>query len=118
MKPTSLFTTATIISSNAIDPLGFTNQFVYDNQNNLIRSMDPRGNPCTFGYNSQFSLTGQTNGAGDWVNYTYNSDGTLHTRADFGGTTTYGYDSTYGQLNSITYPNSLGSRKFCQQLAR
>ncbi len=94
-----------------IDPLGFTNQFVYDNQNNLIRSIDPRGNVSAFGYNNQFSLTGSTNGAGDWVAYSYNSDGTLHTRADSGGTTTYGYDS-YGQLNSIAYPNSLGSESF------
>jgi RHS repeat-associated protein len=96
----------------AIDPLGFTNQFVYDNQNNLIRSVDPRGNPSTFGYNSQFSLTGATNGAGDWVNYNFNADGTLHTRTDSGGITTYGYDSTYGQLNSVTYPNSLGVDNF------
>jgi RHS repeat-associated protein len=96
----------------SIDALGFTNQFVYDDQNNLTRSVDPLGNPSTFGYNSQFSLTGVTNGAGDWVNYAYNSDGTLHTRTDSGGMTTYGYDSTYGQLNSITYPNSLGSEGF------
>ncbi len=94
-----------------IDPRGFTNQFIYDNQNNLIRSVDGRGNVSTFGYNGQFSLTGQTNGAGDWVNYSYNSDGTLHSRSDFGGATTYGYDS-YGQLNSITYPNGLGSESF------
>ncbi len=94
-----------------IDPLGNTNQFVFDSQNNLIRSVDPRGNPTTFGYNTQFSPTGQTNGAGDWINYAYNTDGTLHTRADSGGTTTLGYDS-YGQLNSITYPNSLGSESF------
>ncbi|MEI8288180.1 MAG: RHS repeat-associated core domain-containing protein [Verrucomicrobiota bacterium] len=94
------------------DALGYTNQFFYDAQNNLTRAVDPLGNPTTFGYNSQFSLTGQTNGAGDWVNYTYNSDGTLHTRADSGGTTTYGYDSTYGQLSSITYPGSLGSESF------
>ncbi len=32
-------------------------------------------------------------------------------RTDSGGTTTYGYD-TYGQLNNITYPNSLGSESF------
>jgi len=96
----------------SIDPLGLTNQFFYDSQNNLTHSVDPLGNPTTFGYNAQFSLTGQTNGAGDWVNYTYNSDGTLHTRADNGGTNTYTYDSTYGQLNSITYPGSLGSESF------
>jgi len=98
--------------TNSIAPLGFNNQFVYDSQNNLIRSIDPRGNPSTFGYNTQFSLTGSTNGAGDWVAYSYNSDGTLHTRTDSGGTTTYVYDSTYGQLTSITYPNSLGSESF------
>jgi len=102
--------------TETIDPLGFTNQFVYDNQNNLIRFIDPRGNPSTFGYNTQFSLTGSTNGAGDWVNYAYTTSGqwagTLNTRTDSGGTTTYGYDSTYGQLNNITYPNSLGSESF------
>jgi len=96
----------------SIDALGFTNQFVYDNQNNLTRSVDSLGNPSTFGYNTQFSLTGSTNGAGDWVNYNFNSDGTLHTRTDSGGTTTYGYDSTYGQLNSITHPGSLGVEHF------
>ena len=95
-----------------IDPLGFTNQFVYDNQNNLIRSIDPLGNPSTFGYNTQFSLTGSTNGAGDWVSYAYNTDGTLYSRTDSGGMTRYGYDSTYGQLNSITYPGSLGGESF------
>jgi len=94
-----------------IDPLGVTNQFVYDGNNNLIRSIDGRGNISTFGYNSQFSLTGSTNGARDYVNFFYNSDGTLYTRTDSGGTTQYGYDS-YGQLNSITYPNSLGSEIF------
>jgi RHS repeat-associated protein len=99
----------------SIDPLGFTNQFVYDGNNNLIQTIDPRGNPSTFGYNSQFSLTGSTNGAGDFVNYAFNTDGTLHTRADSGGTTTYAYDS-YGQLNSITYPGSLGSESFANNL--
>jgi len=95
----------------AIDPLGYTNQFFYDAQDRLWRRVDARGNPSTFGYNAQFSLTGSTNGAGDWVSYTYNTDGTLHTRADSGGTTTYGYDGN-GLLNSITYPNSLGSESF------
>ena len=94
-----------------IDALGFTNQYIYDNQSDLIRSVDPRGNASTFGYNSQFSLTGSTNGAGDWVNNTYNTDGTLHTRTDSGGQTTYGYD-TFGLLNSVTYPGSLGSESF------
>ncbi len=100
----------------SIDPLGFTNQFVFDGQNNLVRSVDARGNASTFGYNSKFSLTGSTNGAGDFVNYAYNTDGTLASRTDSGGTTTYGYDS-YGQLNSITYPNSLGScyELFCHR---
>jgi RHS repeat-associated protein len=94
-----------------IDPLGFTNQFFYDGQNNLVRALDARSNSSTFGYNGQFSLTGKTNGAGDWVNYVYNSDGTLASRTDSGGMTTYGYDS-YGQLNLITYPGSLGSESF------
>ena len=95
----------------AIDPLGFTNQFFYDSQNNLVSVIDARGNPSSFGYNAQFSLTGQTNGAGDWGNFSYNSDGTLHTRTDAGGITTYGYDS-YGQVNSVTYPGSLGSESY------
>ncbi|MGH7988880.1 MAG: DUF6531 domain-containing protein, partial [Limisphaerales bacterium] len=99
-----------------IDPLGFTNQFVYDGNNNLTGSVDGRGDVSTFGYNAEFSLTGQTNGAGDWVNYTYNTSGsaigTLASKTDAGGTTSYGYDSTYGQLTSITYPGSLGSESF------
>ena len=45
------------------------------------------------------------------MTYSYNTDGTPHTRADSAGTTTYGYDS-YGQLNSITYPSSLGGESF------
>ena len=97
-----------------IDPLGFTNQFAYDGQNNLIQAVDANGHPTTYGYNAQFSLTGQTNGAGDWVNYVYNttgSPGTLASRTDSGGTTSYGYDS-YGQLNLITYPGSLGGESF------
>jgi len=95
-----------------VDALGFTNQFVYDNQNNLVQMVDARGGTRQFGYNTHFSLTGLTNGAGDWVNYAYNSDGTLFTRTDIGGQTTYGYDATYGQLNSITYPGSLGIENF------
>lgn len=95
----------------SIDPLGFTNQFVYDNQNNLVRSLDPLGNPNTFSYNSQFSLTGSTNGAGDFITYAYNGDGTLASRTDSGGVTQYSYDGN-GQLNLITYPNSLGSESF------
>jgi YD repeat-containing protein len=101
--------------TTSVDALGFTNQFFFDGQNDLIRSIDPLGNPTTFGYNAQFSLMGQTNGAGDFVSYTYFTDGTLHTRADTGGTTTYGYDA-YGTLNSIVYPNSLGSESFVNNL--
>ena len=95
-----------------IDPLGFTNQFFYNSQNLLTRQLDARANPTTFGYNSQFSLTGVTNGAGDWVTFAYSSDGTLFTRTDPGGATTYGYDSTYRQLNAITYPGTLGAEGF------
>jgi RHS repeat-associated protein len=98
-----------------IDSLGYTNQFYYDSQNRLYLSLDGRGNATTCGYNAQFSITGQTNGAGDWVNYSYTTSGanagTLASRTDPGGTTTFGYDS-YGQLNSITYPNGLGSESF------
>jgi RHS repeat-associated protein len=94
-----------------VDPLNSTNQFIYDGNNNLVQSVDARGNPSSFGYNSQFSLTGSTNGAGDYVNYSYNGNGTLHTRTDSGGITTYGYDG-YGQLNSIAYPSPLGSESF------
>jgi RHS repeat-associated protein len=95
----------------SIDPLGYSNVFVFDSQNRLITSTDARGNPSHFGYNAQFSLTGQTNGAGDYVNYVFNGDGTLYTRSDSVGTTTYGYDS-YGQLSTVTYPSSLGTNHF------
>jgi len=98
--------------TQAVDPLGFTDQFVYDANNNLIQMIDPRGNASTFGYNGQYSLTGATNGAGDWVNYTYNANGTMAGRTDSGGATTYGYDGTYSQLASITYPGSLGGESF------
>ena len=95
-----------------IDPLGFTNQFIYDANNNLIQAIDADKHPATtFGYNAQFSLTGRTNGAGDWVNYTYNANGTLYTKIDAGGTTTFGYD-TNGRLNSLTYPTGLGGEGF------
>lgn len=99
-----------------IDSLGYTNRFVYDDQNRLTCAFDPLNNPQTFGYNAQFSLTGQTNGAGDWVNYGYNTNGTLHTRTDSGGTTTYDAYDVYGQLSHITYPNSLGSESFVNNL--
>jgi RHS repeat-associated protein len=99
-----------------VDALGFTNQFIYDGNNNLIKAVDPLGNPTGYGYNIEFSLTGQTNGAGDYVTYAYNSDGTLHTRTDSGGTTTYGYN-TLGQLNSVTYPNGLGTNTFAVSYA-
>jgi RHS repeat-associated protein len=96
----------------AIDPLGLTNQFVYDNQNNLTRSVDARNVPSTFGYNAKFQLTGATNGAGDFISYVFSStDGTLTSRTDSGGTTTYGYDGN-GILNGITYPGSLGAESF------
>ena len=100
----------------SIDPLNFTNQFVYDNTNNLVKTIDPRGNISTFGYNAQFSLIGQTNGAGDFVNYVYTTSGalagTLASRTDSGGTTTYGYDGTFGQLTNITYAGGLGGEGF------
>lgn len=93
----------------AIDPLGYTNQFIYNTNNDLIEQIDARGNTSSFGYNAEFSLTGQTNGAGDWINYSYSTSGAnagnLAKKIDPGGTNTYGYD-TFGQLNSITYPNS------------
>ena len=95
-----------------VDPLGFTNSFLYDSLNNLTAVIDPLGNSNTFGYNSQFSLTSSTNGAGNSITFAYNTDGTVHARQDPGGTTTYGYDSTYNQLNSIAYPGSLGSDSF------
>ena len=91
--------------------LNHTNQFVYDSQFNLTRSIDPLGNPTTYGYNAQFSLNGITNGAGDWVRFDYNTDGTLKARGEPGGVTTYGYDQ-WGQLNRITYTNSLGGEGF------
>ena len=94
-----------------IDPLGYSNQFFYDSQNNLIRSVDPRGNPTTFGYNAQFCLTGSTNGAGDWVSLPTTPTARCTPAPTPAGTTTYGYDY-YGQLNSITYPGSLGSESF------
>jgi RHS repeat-associated protein len=99
-----------------IDPLGFTNIFNYDANNNLVETIDPLGHSNTFGYNSQFSLTGFTNGNGDWTVSTFNTNGTLHTRQDSGGTTTYGYDS-YGQVNSIQYPGSLGTEGFLNNAA-
>lgn len=95
----------------SIDPLGFSNTYAFDSQNNLITSTDARGNSSHFGYNAQFSLTRFTNGNGDWVAFSYNSDGTLASRQDSGGTTSYTYDG-YGTLASITYPSSLGSESF------
>jgi RHS repeat-associated protein len=94
-----------------IDPLGYSNVFTYDSNNNLIASTDARTNTSHFGYNAQFSLIGQTNGNGDWTVFSFNSNGTLASRQDSDGTTTYGYD-TYGTLNSITYPGSLGIESF------
>ena len=116
-----------------VSPLGETNQFIYDGNNNLIATIDPLGNPsqfiydtnnnlvktidadnhspATYEYNTQFSLTGQTNGAGDWLNYGYNANGTLHSKTDIAGTTTFGYD-TSGQLNNIAYPSGLGGEGF------
>jgi RHS repeat-associated protein len=95
----------------SIDPLGFSNVFTFDANNNLIATTDGRGNACHFGYNSQFDIIGSTNGNGDYFTLVYNSDGTLHSRTDSGGATTYSYD-TYGLLNNITYPSSLGSESF------
>ncbi len=94
-----------------IDPLGYSNVFNFDANNNLIASRDARGNTNYFGYNNEFSPTGVTNGSGDWFVLAYNSNGTLYSRQDAGGTTTYGYDA-YGTLNSITYPSSLGGESF------
>lgn len=93
----------------AVDPLNFTNRFVYDGQDNLTYTVDARGNTNRFGYNSKFQLTGTTNAAGDWVSMGYSAtDGTLTSRTDPVGTTSYGYDS-YGQLNLTTYPGGLGN---------
>jgi RHS repeat-associated protein len=94
-----------------IDSLGYSNVFAYDGNNNLVTSTDARGNTSHFGYNSQFSLLGSTNGNGDYFTLSYNTDGTLHSRSDSSGTTTYTYDA-YGTLNNITYPSSLGSESF------
>ncbi|MDR3562927.1 MAG: RHS repeat-associated core domain-containing protein [Negativicutes bacterium] len=91
-----------------VDPLGYSNQFFYDGQNNLTQALDANQHPTTYGYNAQFSMTGQTNAMGDWVSLVYNTaDGTLHSRSDSAGTTFFGYDA-YGQVNSVTYPGSLG----------
>jgi RHS repeat-associated protein len=90
-----------------VDPLGFTNGHFYDAQDRLVRSVDARGQTNRFGYNAQHSLTGSTNGAGDWTTFTYNTDGTLHSRADPGGATTYSYD-TWGQQSRVTHPADLG----------
>ncbi|MEI6197041.1 MAG: hypothetical protein WCS42_22225, partial [Verrucomicrobiota bacterium] len=95
----------------SVDPLGFTNQFVYDSGNHLTRSVDARGNISKFGYNSHHSLTGQTNGAGGWVNYDYNDNGTLRSLTDAGYETDFNYDNK-GQLETITYPGSLGVESF------
>jgi len=95
----------------AVDPLSYTNQFSYDTQDRLTSSVDPRTNTNRFGYNAQHSLTGSTNGPGDWVTFGYNSDGTLAGRTNSAGTTSYGFDS-YGQLNGLTFPGSLGSESF------
>jgi len=94
-----------------IDPLGFSNVFTFDSQNRLITSTDASGNASHFGYNSQFSLTAVTNGNGEVASSRYNTDGTLGGRWDSGGGVGYGYDS-YGQVNSITYSNGLGSETF------
>jgi YD repeat-containing protein len=95
----------------SMDPLRHSNVFTYDTNNNLIASTDARTNISHFGYNSQFSLVGSTNGNGDYFTLAYNTDGTLHTRTDSGGTTTYSYD-TYGTLNNIAYQSPLGSESF------
>jgi RHS repeat-associated protein len=94
-----------------IDPLGFTNAFTFDSQNRMVASTDGNGHTSRFGYNAQFDLTGSTNGNGDYVIMAYNSDGTLASRQDSAGTTSYGYDSN-GQLNSITNAGGLGSESF------
>jgi len=94
-----------------VDPLGFSNVFTFDSQSRLMASTDGRGNTSHFGYNAQFSLTGSTNGNGDYTTMAYYANGSLQSRQDSAGTTSYGYDG-YGQLNSITYPNGLGSESF------
>ncbi len=97
--------------TETIDPLGFSNVFTFDSNNNLIASTDARTNTSHFGYNAQFSLIGQTNGNGDWTVLSFHSNGTLASRQDSAGTTTYGYD-TNGTLASISYPSPLGSESF------
>jgi RHS repeat-associated protein len=92
----------------SIDPLNFTNSFFHDSQDRRIRNVDARGSTNWFGYNAQHRLVGTTNGAGDWMTFTYNADGTMATRVDPGGTTTYGYDS-WGQLSTVAHPGTLGS---------
>jgi len=92
-----------------IDPLGYSNQFIYDGNFNLISTVDANSNSSLFGYNTKFQLLVSSNAMGDSVTNTYNStNGLLATRSDAGGTVTCGYDSN-GQLNSIIYPNNLGT---------
>ncbi len=94
------------------DPLGRQKDLFYDAQDNLVRVWDERGNNSYFGYNAKFQLTGSTNGADDWMTYTYNSsNGTVETKTDPGGTTSYGYDPL-GQLSVVTHPGSLGGEGF------
>jgi YD repeat-containing protein len=76
-----------------IDPLGYSNVFTFDSQNRMIASTDGAKNTSHFGYNNQFSLIGQTNGNGDWTAFVFNPNGTLYSRQDSAGVTTYGYDS-------------------------
>ena len=94
-----------------IDPLGFSNVLTFDSQNRMISAKDADGHVSHFGYNAQFDVTGSTNGNGDYTVMSYNADGTLASRQDSGGTTSYGYDGN-GQLNSITNAGGLGTESF------
>jgi RHS repeat-associated protein len=95
-----------------IDPLGFSNVFGFDGNNNLIASTDGRGNTSHFGYNAEFSPTGSTNGNGDWFVLAYTSDGSVQSRTDSAGATTYSYTDSYEQLTGISYPTGFGSESF------
>ncbi len=98
------------------DRLGLPITNTYDTLHRLIAVRDARGFKNTFGYNDQHQLLSATNPLGQHVDYTYVSSGGAVGQIQFstdeaGKTTTLGYDSK-GQLNSIAYPDSLGSESF------
>ena len=88
-------------------PSGDSINFVYDSYHNVTKETSAKGVATSYTYDDYGNLLATTVGNGITTRNTYTTDGNyLATTVDASGkTTTYSYDTTYGTLKYVRYPN-------------